>query len=91
MKMLFKNSFQNFTRTVVLNKRVLVPWVTHLSPGSFGPVVKEEMSIKIFLFSALIAICSAEQKICTILVEGIKRNISVQLHCILKLDQWFRN
>ena len=61
-KIILKNSFKNFSRTVVLNKMVLGHGITHLSPGSFGPVVKE-MSIKTFLFLALVAICSAEQKI----------------------------
>ena len=37
-----------------LNKRVLGPWFAHLSPGSFGPVVKE-VPFKIFLFLALVA------------------------------------
>ena len=33
-----------------------MPWITHLSPDSFEPVVKEEKSFKIFLFLALVVI-----------------------------------
>ena len=37
------------------NNKVLWPWIAHLSPGPFGPVVKK-MSFKMFLILASVAI-----------------------------------
>ena len=57
-----------------VNKRVLGSRNAHLSPGSSGPLVKE-MSLKMFLFLALVAILFS----CAILVEDIMWNISAKL------------
>ena len=68
------------------NKRVIEPWIAHLSPGSLEQVVKEEMPLIHLYFKLWWPFCSVEQMVCAMLVESIMRNISMKLYSIWTSD-----